>query len=219
MPRLNFELSLATLIPDFIYQFLSNEYIEASSATCMALEDVRDVVDADTSRELEPVRKFLAAGQKETGENNGQEEEAAPESGPDDLEAMSDKLDAEMAEVDNEYYHLYTPGELRFIFEKIIENIDVIYPGVKEKTGINMALPIGFKTKKGLEANLVVEFLDIDERPEHLENVYLISMADYMVSDRKLARAYFRVDNKKFKEYEEEFNEAIKLIKLKPPQH
>ncbi len=218
MPRLDFELSFATLIPDFIYQFLSNEYINALSATCMGLEDVRDVVADDTSEELEPARKFLAAGQKEKGDNSGQEEEIMPEGGMDDLENMPDKLDAELAEVDNEYYHLYTPGELRFIFEKIIENIDVIFPRFREKTGINMALPVGFKTQKGLEANLVVEFLDIGERPERLENVYLVSMADYMVSDRKLARVYFRVDNEKFKEYEKVFGEAVKLIKLKPPQ-
>jgi len=213
MPNLDFKLSFASLIPDFIYQFLSTEYMDSSNLTCMELEDVREAISSDSSEELKSIRNFLAADKKiENSEleikNNSEEENK--------LEKMADKLDEELAEVDDEMYHRYTPGELRFIFEKIIENIDVVYEKFKAHTSLNMGLAIGFKTKKGLESNMVVEFLHIDDRPEFLEDVFLVPMGNYMVSDKIIARIYFRVDPEKTVEYAGEFDEAIRMIELKP---
>jgi hypothetical protein len=132
------------------------------------------------------------------------------------LEKMSDELDVELAEVDDENFHLYTPGELKFIFGEIIDNIDGIYGYYKAHADINLSLTVGFKLKNGLETNLVIEFLSLAETPEYIEDVCLIPMKNYMVSDDITARAYLVYEKDKETQYFSEFSEIVKMLQMKP---
>ena len=215
MPNLNIRLQFASLIPDFIYQFLSNDFIDSDNLTCLELEDVREAIASDRSAELEPVRKFLAV---EEGAEIKREELRIKneEEKYEKLEEMADRLDAELEEVDDEYYHRYTPGELKFVFEKIHENVDKIYGLFKADTGTNMCLAIGFKTKGGLESNMVIEFLHMDEKPEYMEDVFFLPMDNYLMSDDIISRVYFYYEKEKEQEYKKVFDDVVKLLQLKP---
>jgi|DewCreStandDraft_4_1066084.scaffolds.fasta_scaffold00712_17 hypothetical protein len=201
MPNLNFHLSLATLIPDFIYQFLSNDLIDQNIFTCFELEDVRDAVSKLKIEELKNINKFLMI--ENTSLENEQNED------------FMEKLDNSLMEIDNEYYHRYTPGELRFIFEEIINNIDIIYDAFKNETGLNLTLNIGFKFKDNLEANMIIEFMNKYETFEHLENAFILPIENYFVSDNIIARVYFSYIQENFSKYENIFNQIFDIINLK----
>lgn len=210
MPKLNFELTFATLIPEFVYQFLSSAQVDKNSITCLDLEDLRDAVKGSTSAELEGIRQFLSAHEVEC-EVEDEETMTADEK----LENMSDKLDVELELVDDEMYHKYTPGELKYIFGEIIDNIDEVYSLYKNHAGINLALSVGFKLKNGLETGLVIEFLSMAETPEFLENVFFIPMANYMASDGILSRMYLVYEKEKEGQYAPEFSEISAVLSLK----
>ena len=55
MQKLNLEQAFATLIPDFIYQFLSNGHVDRESINCLALEDLRDAMKRTKEPEYEGV--------------------------------------------------------------------------------------------------------------------------------------------------------------------
>lgn len=201
MPNLSFRLSLATLIPDFIYQFLSNEFIDNNIFTCFELEDVRNSVLNLKYKELENIEKFLMIEKKGDNKKNTSQE-------------ILDKLDAEFNEIDNEYYHRYTPGELKYIFGEILNNIDIIYDAYKKEFETNMILTINFKFKDGLESNMIIEFLNINETPDYLDDVFFLPMDNYFVSDNIIVRVYFYNDKKKQNKYEYFFDKIFKIISL-----
>lgn len=201
MPNLNFRLSFATLIPDFIYQFLSNEFIDHNIFTCFELEDIRNSILKLQHDDLKNINKFLMIDNEEIGKQNI-------------TENTMDTLDDILDEIDNEYYHRYTPGELRYIFGEIISNIDIIYESFKKETGTNLILTIGFKFKDSLESNMILEFLNINETPTYLEDVFFLPIENYFVSDDIIARIYFHNEKEKQIKYEYFFNEIFKIINL-----
>ena len=202
MPNLNFRLLYATLIPGFIYQFLSNEFIDQNIFTCFELEDVRNSILKLHNDRLKSIKKFLIIDKEAVDKQNK-------------IKDIMNNLDDELAEIDNEYYHRYTPGELKYIFDEIVNNIDVIYDAFKRETGINLSLIIGFKFKDGLESNMIIEFLNIEETPSYLEDVFFLPMENYFVSDNIIARIYFNYNKEKINQYEHFFNEIFKIINLK----
>jgi hypothetical protein len=150
MPKLNFELSFATLIPEFLHQFLSAAQVDRESITCLDFEDLRDAVKNTKESGLEGIRRFLAI--EDEGEVEVEEKEViTPDTG---LEKMSDELDAELQEVDNDLFHKYTPGEIKYMFGEIVDNIDLLYRLYKAHAGMNLTLSAGFKLKSGLESGI-----------------------------------------------------------------
>ncbi len=202
MPDLNFRLSLATLIPDFIYQFLSNDKIDNEIFTCFELEDIRNSISNIPVSDLININKFLMIDNNEKNDENSSEN-------------IMNNLDYELEEIDDEYYHRYTPGELKYIFEEIIKNIEIIYDAHKKAIQTNLILTIGFKFKNGLESNMAVEFLNINDTPEQLEDVFFLPMENYFISDDIIARVYFNIDKNKYILYESIFNEIFDIINLK----
>jgi hypothetical protein len=213
MPKLNFELAFATLLPEFIYQFLSGAGVVKDSITCLEFEDMREAIKPARGPECDGMKRFLALSEDAEEAEPGQPvEELTPE---EKLEKMSEELDTELAEVDDELYHKYTPGELKYIFGEIVDNVDNVYGLFKEYTGVNMAYTIGFKLKNGLESNLVIEFLHLGDSPEYLEDVFFVPMKNYLVSDDIMVRIYLVYEKQKEAEYAAEFGEISKLLQLK----
>lgn len=214
MPKFSLELAFATLIPDFIYQFFSASQVNGGSLTCLELEDLGDSIRSANGRELDGMKQFLAIddrGGVKSGDENSEDSLTETEK----LELMSGRLDAELEEVDSELYHRYTPGELKYIFGEIVDNIDRVYALFKENTGLNMAFSIGFSFSNGLESSLVIEFLHIDDTPEPPGDVLFVPMKDYLVSDRILARAYFLYEDRKQAEYDGLFQDIAGMLQMK----
>jgi hypothetical protein len=210
MPKLKSEMAFATLIPEFILQFLSSAQVDKDSITCLDFEDLRDAVKTGTDRGLDGIRRFLSAEHedlKEFIEDDLSRDEK--------LEKMSDELDEELKEVDDELYHRYTPGELKYMFGEIIDNIEMVYGMYKAHADTNLGLSVGFKLKNGLESGLVVEFLSISESPEYLEDVYFVPMKNYFVSDEIVARVYLVYEKEKEDEYEAEFSAIASILQMK----
>jgi hypothetical protein len=204
MSDLNFKLRFATLIPDFIYQFLSNELIDNDVFTCFELEDVRNTilnVEMDDLKNIKKILMITGDDDKTTNQNTD--------------ENIMENLDYELNEVNNEYFHRYTIEELKYIFKEIIFNIDTVYHEFKKWTGTNLILTIGFKFKNGLETNMVVEFLESKDNKEYIGNVFFLPMENYFVSDNIIARLYFYIDDKKFPSYEKQFKKIVDCLNLK----
>jgi len=204
MSYLNFKLRLATLIPDFIYQFLSNEQINDDVFTCFELEDVRIAISNVEINDVKNIKKFLMINDGNNKITN-----------PNITENIMENLEYELEEVDNEYYHRYTPEELKYIFNEIIYNIDIIYDEFKKLTQTNLTLTIGFKFKNGLESNMVVEFFDNNDAEYHIDDGFFLPMENCFVSDNIITRLYFYVDKKNFSLYEELFKGIIDCMNLK----
>ncbi|HRQ43892.1 MAG TPA: hypothetical protein PLB12_06015 [Candidatus Goldiibacteriota bacterium] len=225
MDKLKIELPFATLLPDFIYQFLSAEQVDKAIFTCLELEDVRDALVDASEPELKEIKDFLniieesTQAETEGGEETEQEGEEgiiiSKESG---LENMMEEVDAELEEIDDENYHRYTPGELKYIFEKIIYNINLVYDYCLKLTGVPLTLSIGFRfvdDDEFRETNLVVDFLHTREKPEPAEGAFFVPMKNYLVSDDVMARAYFFYEPEYKRFYAKKFDEIVKLITLK----
>lgn len=202
MPNLNFRLSLATLIPDFIYQFLSNEFIDHNVFTCFELEDIRNSILKLKNDDLKNINKFLMINNEACDKQNI-------------TKNIMETLDDELNEIDNEYYHRYTPGELKYIFGEIISNIDIIYESFKKETGTNLILTIWFKFKDNLESNMILEFLNRNDTPAYLGDVFFLPIDNCFVSDDIIAKIYFYNEKEKQIRYEYFFNEIFKIINLK----
>ncbi len=185
MQQLNFILPFATFIPEFIYQFLSTEYIDKNGITCFELEDLRELIINNETRGLDEIKKFLMIDSEE------------PEGEFKDSEAQ---LDFELLEVDDEYYHKYTPGELKFIFDEIIKNIDELYDKFYNYFGLNMSYTIGFKTIKNTEMNMVIEFLSTKQEPGFINEAFYINIENNKVSDDIISFVYFTGENKELDE-------------------
>lgn len=218
MDKLKIELPFATLLPDFIYQFLSAEQVDKVIFTCLELEDVRDALIYAEEPELKEIKDFLSI--TETGGEEPEEDESAEgdESKESALESMMEEVDAELEEIEDENYHRYTPGELKYIFEKIIYNINLVYDYCLKLTGVPLTLSIGFRMvddDEFREANLVVDFLHTQEKPEPAEGAFFVPMKNYLVSDDVMARAYFFYEPEYKRFYAKKFDEIVKLITLK----
>src|ERR1035437_8001785 len=122
MRKFNFELSLASLIPEFINQFLLNASIDQNSITCLELEDLGDALKGARDPGLKDIKKFLSLDNEShlSGEENDCEDGCEHEHAhkdplvPKSVEETMEEVDADLEEVDNEYYHRYTPAELRY---------------------------------------------------------------------------------------------------------
>jgi len=209
MPKLNFEISLATLIPEFLHQFLSAAQVDRESITCLDFEDLRDAVKNTKEPELEGIRQFLAV------ENEAAVAKEHELTQDESLEQMSDELDAEIEAVDDELYHKYTPGEIKYMLGEIIDNIDLLYGIYKAHADLNLSLSVGYRLKSGLESGIVVEFLTVTESPEFLEDVFLIPMKNYFVSDDIIARMYIVYEKEKLDQYKSEFDKISAALQLK----
>lgn len=201
MQELKFHLSLATLIPEFIYQFLSTELVEQNTFTCLELEDVRNSIVKSQLVNLNNINKFLMINEEDFKLQNNKN--------------TIENIDEELKEIDNEYYHKYSAGELKYIFDEIINNIDIIYNAFKKETGINLLLTIGFKFKDGPETNMVIEFLNIEEKNEYFEDMFFLPIDNCFVSDNIIARIYFYYDKNEIKKYEYFLNQIFDIINLK----
>src|SRR5665811_1037773 len=122
MRKFNFELQMASLIPEFIYQFFFNANIDQDSLTCLELEDLGDALKNARDPELKEIKKFLSLDNESHTEDEGHECEdgcehdhahKAPQV-PKSVEETMEEVDKDLEEVDNEYYHRYTTAELRY---------------------------------------------------------------------------------------------------------
>jgi hypothetical protein len=179
--------------------------------------------------ELLEIRQFLhiieenvhAEGEDMDDESEGEQDATEEDEDVNELEkleGMLEQADGEMEEVDNEYYHRYTAAELRFIYEKIIFNIDLVFDYFLKETGLPLTMGVGFAVKgkdRPYEANLVIDFMHLDEKPEPVEDVYFVPMKNYLVSDDIVARAYFNFDTEYREVYDMAFNEIAETLILK----
>ncbi len=209
--KIKITLPFATLIPDFIYQFLSSQGVKRDAIDCMGLEDVRDALIHSKEPELAELRKFLQIDD-EFEEDNYEQNERRINSPADDMEHMEnfmDEVDSSLELIDEDMYHRYTPGELRYVFEMIVYNIDLVYDYYKKYSGLNLALSVGFVIEEmgiSLESNMIVEFLHLNEEPEPMDaGVYILPMKKYNVSDDIIARVYIYIDESKKDVYEKAF--------------
>jgi hypothetical protein len=229
MQKINVTLPFATLLPEFIYQFLSADQVDQGSFTCVELEDLRLALINANEPELLEIRQFLHIVEgnvpeegEETEDESGEETDIPDKDEEVDelekLEGMLEQADEEMEEIDDEYYHRYTAAELRFICEKIIFNIDLVYDYFLRETGLPLTLGVGFAVKgkdRPHEANLVIDFMHLDDKPEPVEDVYFVPMKNYLVSDDIVARAYINFDPEYRKVYEKAFVEIAETLVLK----
>jgi hypothetical protein len=226
MRLLNLKLAFASLIPDFIYQFLSTEYTSKEGLTCLELEDVKLIAQKrPDDAEMESIRKFLESGTVDNSEENSSnpEDPDIDIAGLDKRQAtigkMLNDLDPELEAVDDELYHVYTPGELRFIFEKITDQIDKIYFLNKKETESNLTLTITFKVKAGEQgwndASLVIEFFDVLDYMPPVEDAFVLPIEKPNVSDSVVARVYIYYDTDETAVYEAAFGKIINIMNLK----
>ena len=80
---------------------------------------------------------------------------------------------------------------------------------------MNLILGIDFKFKDGTESNMIIEFMELSETPEYLEDVYFLPIKNYLVSDSVVARVYFNYDAEKKDSYEALFDNAVKSLSFK----
>lgn len=223
MKKFNFELSMASLIPEFVFQFLLNGSVAQDSITCIELEDLGDALKGAKDKELVEIKKFLSL------DNVARDEEEEHECGegcehghehkdplmPKSVEETMEEVDAELEEVDDEYFHRYTPAELRYIFDKVIDNIDKIYDYYMDYASLNLAITVNFKFAGGLEANLVVEFLGHGIKPDNIEECFYLPVKNAMVSDDVAVRVYFYYDTERTEEYEKAFKDITDVMNVK----
>jgi len=209
--KIKLTLPFATLIPDFIYQFLSSEGIEKNAVDCMELEDLRDALLRSHEPELAELREFLQIDEEQGEENAAEADESSrtPADDIEDMENLMDDVDSSLELIDEDLYHRYTPGELKHVFEQIVYNIDMVYTHYKRYSGLNLALSVGFLVEEAgvpLESNMIVEFLHLNEQPEPMDSgVYVLPMKSYNVSDDIIARVYFYIDESKKELYDRAF--------------
>lgn len=220
MKKFNFELQMATLIPEFIYQFLLNGSIDQDSITCLELEDLGDSLKSANDPELKEIKKFLSlendAHTDEAEEcEDGCEHEHAHPLIPKTVEETMEDVDAELEEVDSEYFHRYTPVELRYVFDKVIDNIDKIYDYYLDYATVNLSLTVNFKMTDGLESNLVVEFLGHGMKAENIEDSFYVPVKNALVSDDVAVRLYYYYDTERTEEYEKAFKEITDIMNVK----
>ena len=107
MKKINFELAFASLIPDFVSQFLLSDHISQDSAYCIELEDLRDSLKRVNDPEIADIKKFLSLEDEalrvhdhECGEgcDEGEHSVEAPKTA---REALED-IDPELEEIDGE---------------------------------------------------------------------------------------------------------------------
>lgn len=211
MPKLNFELAFATLIPEFINQFLGSPHVDKESITCLDLEDLRDAIKNSEEKGLDGIKRFLSA-EAEQARTVMSDEELTKE---DKLEMLAEELDSELEMVDDDMYHKYTAGELKYVFGEIMDNIEDVYDLYKNYAELNITLNVGFMLKNGLESGLVIEFLSLSETPEYLEDVFFIPVKNYLVSDGLLARVYLVYEKEKESQYKAKFDEIAAALSMK----
>ncbi|HDQ26476.1 MAG TPA: hypothetical protein ENN43_07020 [bacterium] len=212
--NLDFKLRFASLLPEFIHQFLISPGIEQDSITCLELEDLKDALQGCGEPELEGIMRLLDAEREkeavvEPPEDMTNEEKKAR------LEKMSEKLDAELEAVDDVLYHAYTPAELKYIFEQIIDNAELIYSIYRRHADISPALAINFSFKNGIEAGFVIEFQRLPETPAPPEECFLLPILNNMVTDDITACAYFLSEPEEEEEAYAALTDVIGVLNLK----
>lgn len=221
MKKFNFELQMAALIPEFINQFFLNVNIDQNSLTCIELEDLGDALKNAKDDELKDIKKFLSLDNilhPEEDEVENKNPEPAIDTDPlfpKSVEETLDEVDAQLEEVDSEYYHRYTPTELKYIFDKVIDNIDKIYDYYLDYASVNLTMTVNFKMKGTLESNLVVEFLGHGMKPDNIEDSFYLPINNALVSDEVAVRIYFYYDTEKTAEYEKAFKEITDVMNVK----
>jgi hypothetical protein len=223
MRKINFTLQLATLLPEFIFQFLLNGHIEQDSITCIELEDLRDALKSVHDPEMDDIKKFLSMENKaeedetarECGDGCDHEHGMEHDHGPKPLEQAMDEVDGDLEEVDSEFYHKYTPAELKYIFEKIVYYIEKVYKYYLNYSEINLTLTVGFVMDGGLEANMAVEFFQTGVIPETIDDAYYMPVKNAMVSDDIALRVYFYYDKEKESRYDAIFSDIADIMNVK----
>jgi hypothetical protein len=219
MKKINFELAFAALMPDFVSQFLLSEDILQDSAYCVELEDLRDSLKSVNDPEVADIKKFLLLEEEtESGHECGEEcgHEKHVETGPKTIQEALEDIDPELEEIDGEYYHIYTPVELRYIFDRVNDSIDKLYRYYLDYASVNLTLTVGFKFINGLEAALVVEyFRHASELDEPDEGSFYLPVKNQKISDEISLRAYFSVDGDNSAEYEAAFKRVTDLLNVK----
>ncbi len=217
MQKINFNLDLASMIPDFLYQFTLNGHVEQGSITCLELEDLRDALKSVNDPEMADIKKFLSMENdthecEECGHEHGPEHEHAP---ADPVSQAMDEVDEEIIEVDDEFFHKYTPAEIKYIFEKIVYNIDKVYKYYMDYTTMNLALTVGLRLEGGLETNLVVEFFTTGYNPGPVEAGYYLPVKNAMVSDSVALRAYLICEEGKEAEFDAVLTKVTDIMNVK----
>ncbi|MFP4465937.1 MAG: hypothetical protein ACLFP1_02695 [Candidatus Goldiibacteriota bacterium] len=216
MQKIDIKLKFAALIPEFISQFLSTEYIDKDSFNCMALEDVREAVSGAADPGFDEMKRFLST---ETSSMYEKLKDSGELSKEEKISGMMEILDSEINEVDEKYYHVYTAQELKHIFNLMIYNIDILHKRYTDETGLNMELVIGFKLNPdigGEEANMVVEFLpEGEESSAPVEADFFVPIEDSRVSGGITARVFFIVEKKNEEKFREIFRNITDIIDLK----
>ncbi|MEI7542180.1 MAG: hypothetical protein WCJ94_02885 [bacterium] len=222
MKKFNFELQMASLIPEFINQFFLNVNIDQDSLTCIELEDLGDALKNAKDDELKDIKKFLSLDNvshpEEAEEYAAIDDETKVDTDPlfpKSVEETLDEVDAQLEEVDSDYYHRYTPTELKYIFDKVIDNIDKIYDYYLDYASVNLTMTINFKMQGTLESNLVVEFLGHGMKPDNIEDTFYLPVKNALVSDEVAVRIYFYYDIEKTAEYEKAFKEITDVMNVK----
>ena len=223
MKTFNFKLQMASLIPEFIFQFLLNGNIDQDSITCVELEDLGDALKGAKDPSLKDIKKFLALDngpgeEKEEPEcEDGCEHEHghSHEEGPKTVEETLDDVDADLEEVDSDYYHRYTPAELKYLFDKVIDNVDRIYDLYLDYATVNLTLTVNFRMTGALDTNLVVEFLGHGMKADDIEDSFYVPVKNAMVSDDIAVRVYFYYDAERTSDYEKVFGEIADVMNVK----
>jgi hypothetical protein len=221
MKKINFELAFASLIPDFVSQLLLSDHIRQDSAYCIELEDLRDSLKRVNDPEIADVKKFLSledealmVHEHACGEDCDEEEPAGGD--PKTAREALEDIDPELEEIDDEYYHIYTPAELRYIFDRINNSIDKLYKYYMDYSSVNLTLTVGFKFVNGLEAALVVEYFHPGLAMESPgDDAMYLPVKNPKVSDEISLRAYFSMDAGRIGEYEAAFKEVTDMLNVK----
>jgi hypothetical protein len=224
MQKINFNLQMAGLIPDFVYQFLLNIYVKQDSISCVEFEDLRDALKGVSDPEMADIKKFLSM------ENRAEEDDCEEHECQDGCEhdhehghnhnlkpidEIMEEVDEDLAEVDSEYFHKYTPAELKYIFEKIVYYIDKVYKYYFDYSGVNLTLTIGFTLEGGLETNMVLEFFRMGVKIEDIPEAHYLTIKNSMVSDDIVLRVYFYCDPEKKDKYDKVFQEITDIMNVK----
>ncbi len=241
MHKIKFQLEFATLLPAFIEQFLMTDYVDNKSFTSMELEDLRDVLKKIDDPALSSIKEFLAIEPVKEQEKEPEEEEEKEEhdhetDGEDEEENMYnldgtkkgllDDVEEELDEVDDFNFNRYTAEELKYIFSQVIENIDELSGIYRKKSGLDLAITIGFQLntnkmskkrekRKNYEASMVVEFVKIKDKFEPAEDSFLLPIKKPNVSDSIKSNVYFIYNKKYEKKYMEFFDKIAEVMNMK----
>jgi len=243
MHKIKFQLELAILLPVFIEQFLTTDYIDNKSFTSMELEDLRDILKKIDDPSLAPIKEFLAIEPVKEQEKEVEEDEEKEEHASDDGEeeedeeknmyemetpkkGLLDDVEEELEEVDDYYFNRYTAKELHYIFSQIIDNIDELSTIFKKHSGLDLTITIGFQLNKNkmtkkrekrktYETSMVVEFVKTSEKFEPVDDSFLLTIKKPNVSDDIKANVYFIYNKKYEKKYVEFFEKIADVINMK----